>query len=210
MAGIATHRRGESSHAGGSPELERRDGAGNAQQGSAAPVISFVDPIPHASGAVHDEPYVSVPSHSRPHPSNNPMPHGMPSDNASVLTLASSTAPASIGGHTGYAASSRHGHQAAGSLGGARSIGGFLMGERRNSSDTYASMKALPPLSRRGSDASSRTGRDSVAASATGLSSAQAMSSGASGRDIAGGASGRDIAAMGYVAGPGAPGDRIR
>ncbi|PWN49831.1 hypothetical protein IE53DRAFT_369434 [Violaceomyces palustris] len=131
-------------------------------------------------------PYVNVPSHSRHHPANNPAPSAIPPDNASMLTLASSTAAHSFGG----AASSRGGHGNAPSLGGARSIGGSLMGERRNSSDTYASIKALPPLSRRGSDSSSRT-RESVAASATGQSSSQAMFSGA------------------IAAGPGAPLDRV-
>lgn len=143
-------------------------------------------------------PYVNVPSHSRHHPSNNPAPSAIPPDNASLLTLASSTAAHSLGG----AASSRgHGHQYTSSLGGARSIGGSLMGERRNSSDTYASVKALPPLSRRGSDSSSRTGRESVAASATGQNSAQAMLAGA------GAGAGAGVAA---VAAPGAPADRIR
>ncbi len=65
------------------------------------------------------------------------------------------------------------------------------MGDRRNSSDTYASLKALPPLSRRGSDSSSRT-RESVAASSTGQNSHQAM-----------------YAATGSSAGPGAPTDRV-
>lgn len=130
--------------------------------------------------------FITVPGHSRPHPNNNPHPAGIPADNASVLTLASSTAGMSLGG----AASSR-GHYHAPSLGGARSIGGSLMGDRRNSSDTYASLKALPPLSRRGSDSSSRT-RESVAASATGQNSHQAM-----------------YAPAGAFAGPGAPTDRV-
>ncbi|KAJ1030284.1 hypothetical protein NDA16_001194 [Ustilago loliicola] len=127
--------------------------------------------------------FVNVPSHSRPHPNNNPHPSAIPADNASVLTLASSTAGMSLGG------ASRSQHHAS-SLGGARSIGGSLMGDRRNSSDTYASLKALPPLSRRGSDSSSRT-RDSVAASSTGQNSHQAMYP------------------AGVLAGPGAPSDRV-
>lgn len=127
--------------------------------------------------------FINVPSHSRPHPNNNPHPSAIPADNASVLTLASSTAGMSLGG-----ASRSHHH--APSLGGARSIGGSLMGDRRNSSDTYASLKALPPLSRRGSDSSSRT-RDSVAASSTGQNSHQAMYP------------------AGVLAGPGAPSDRV-
>ncbi|SNX81714.1 uncharacterized protein MEPE_00419 [Melanopsichium pennsylvanicum] len=127
--------------------------------------------------------FINVPTHSRPHPNNNPHPSGIPADNASVLTLASSTAGVSLGG------ASRHHH--APSLGGARSIGGSLMGDRRNSSDTYASLRALPPLSRRGSDSSSRT-RDSVAASSTGQTSNQAM-----------------YAQAGTFAAPGAPSDRV-
>lgn len=127
--------------------------------------------------------FINVPSHTRPHPSNNPHPSGIPADNASVLTLASSNAGMSLGG-----ASRSHHH--APSLGGARSIGGSLMGDRRNSSDTYASLMALPPLSRRGSDSSSRT-RDSIAASATGQNSHQAMYG------------------AGTSAGPGAPSDRL-
>ncbi|GAK62272.1 uncharacterized protein PAN0_001c0471 [Moesziomyces antarcticus] len=127
--------------------------------------------------------FITVPSHSRPHPNNNPHPAAQPADNASILTLASSTAGMSLGGAT-----SSRGHHHAPSLGGARSIGGSLMGDRRNSSDTAASLKALPPLSRRGSDESSRT-RESVAASSTGQNSHQAMFVG--------------------VAAPGAPGDRV-
>ncbi|SPC65466.1 uncharacterized protein UHOD_00615 [Ustilago sp. UG-2017b] len=127
--------------------------------------------------------FINVPSHSRPHPNNNPHPSAIPADNASMLTLASSTAGMSLGGV------SRSQHHAP-SLGGARSVGGSLMGDRRNSSDTYASLKALPPLSRRGSDSSSRT-RDSVAASSTGQNSHQAMYP------------------AGVLAGPGAPSDRV-
>lgn len=127
--------------------------------------------------------FINVPTHSRPHPNNNPHPSGIPADNASILTLASSTAGMSLGG-----ASRSHHH--APSLGGARSIGGSLMGDRRNSSDTSASLKALPPLSRRGSDSSSRT-RDSIPASSTGQNSHQAMY------------------AHSVSAGPGAPSDRV-
>lgn len=141
-------------------------------------------------------PYTNVPSNSRPHPSNNPTPFGIPGDNASMLTLASSTAANSI---AGGAPSSSRGHQHTPSLGGARSIGGSYMGDRRNSSDTYASMKAIPPLSRRGSDDSTRTGSHSVAASATGLNSAQAMTSGSSMTNVN----------MGMMGGPGAPHDRL-
>ncbi|SJX60415.1 uncharacterized protein SRS1_11753 [Sporisorium reilianum f. sp. reilianum] len=128
--------------------------------------------------------FINVPTHSRPHPNNNPHPSAIPADNASILTLASSTAGMSLGG------ASRSQHHAP-SLGGARSIGGSLMGDRRNSSDTSASLKALPPLSRRGSDSSSRT-RDSFLASSTGQTSHQAM-----------------YAASGVYAAPGAPSDRV-
>lgn len=128
--------------------------------------------------------FINVPTHSRPHPNNNPHPSAIPADNASILTLASSTAGMSLGG-----ASRSHHH--APSLGGARSIGGSLMGDRRNSSDTSASLKALPPLSRRGSDSSSRT-RDSFLASSTGQTSHQAM-----------------YAPSGMYAAPGAPLDRV-
>ncbi|PWN41170.1 hypothetical protein IE81DRAFT_183381 [Ceraceosorus guamensis] len=201
LAGIATHRHGDATSSA--------PGAA-----SATPVISFVDPsisVPGADEPASSEPFISVPALSRPHPSNNPAPGAIPPDNASVLTLASSTAAASIGAGTGYAASSRHGHAHAPSLGGARSIVGSLMGERRNSSDTYASVKALPPQSRRGSDSSMRTGKESIPASATGLNSANAMLVGGAGSSAA---SFRDantqssplVTASG---GPGAPGDRI-
>ncbi|TKY90625.1 hypothetical protein EX895_000623 [Sporisorium graminicola] len=128
--------------------------------------------------------FINVPTYSRPHPNNNPHPSAIPADNASILTLASSTAGMSLGG-----ASRSHHHVP--SLGGARSIGGSLMGDRRNSSDTSASLKALPPLSRRGSDSSSRT-RDSFLASSTGQTSHQAM-----------------YAPTGVYAAPGAPSDRV-
>ncbi|KAJ9476774.1 hypothetical protein PHBOTO_000444 [Pseudozyma hubeiensis] len=141
--------------------------------------------ISNASGTTAEgaTTFISVPTHSRPHPNNNPHPSAIPADNASILTLASSSAGMSLGG-----ASRSHHH--APSLGGARSIGGSLMGDRRNSSDTSASLKALPPLSRRGSDSSSRT-RDSIPASSTGQNSHQAMY------------------ASGAFAGPGAPSDRV-
>ncbi|PWN92006.1 hypothetical protein FA10DRAFT_265813 [Acaromyces ingoldii] len=185
LAQIAQHRHGE----GRGPSIRSGDNASIGHQqhqqlppqasaiaGSSA--IQFAAPpagrstsgslvqLPGQNEPMDDQPYVNVPSLSRPHPSNNPHPSGQPGDDASVLTLASSTAAASIGG--GAASSRGHSHHAA------RSIGGSLMNERRNSSDTYASMKAIPPLSRRGSDASERTGM-SIAASATGRNSAQAM-----------------------------------
>lgn len=199
MAQIAQHRHGDNiSSQQRVASLRNGDGGTNAhpaiQFASAPPMgrtaSGTIVQLPGQGEAPAESPYTNVPSLSRPHPANNPHPTGVPADNASVLTLASSTAAASIGG--GPASSRGHSH-AAPSLGGARSIGGSLMGERRNSSDTYASVKALPPLSRRGSDSSSRTGR-SVAASATGRNSAQAMTGAGS---LAG-------------AGPGAPGDRIR
>jgi hypothetical protein len=217
MAQIAQYRHGDPSSAASvisSSPTSRVTSlrGGNASEGVyGGTAIQFAPPtglgrsisgtIVQLPGAVEEMPYANVPSLSRPHPSNNPTPAGFPSDNASVLTLASSTAAASI---TGGAASSRgHSHYASPSVGGgggaARSIGGSLMGERRMSSDTYASVKALPPLSRRGSDSSSRTSK-SIAASATGRSSAQAMMNAAT----ATATSGRDIA------GPGAPLDRIR
>ncbi|GAC95495.1 hypothetical protein PHSY_003071 [Pseudozyma hubeiensis SY62] len=141
--------------------------------------------ISNASGTTAEgaTAFISVPTHSRPHPNNNPHPSAIPADNASILTLASSSAGISLGG------ASRSYHHAP-SMGGARSIGGSLMGDRRNSSDTSASLKALPPLSRRGSDSSSRT-RDSIPASSTGQNSHQAMY------------------ASGAFAGPGAPSDRV-
>ncbi|SPO40332.1 uncharacterized protein PSFLO_05814 [Pseudozyma flocculosa] len=187
---IAQARHGESGSA--APGTNGTAGAATAVQ-FASPPLARTGSGTRPNGAVSDEhgPYVNIPSHSRHHPSNNPSPFAMPPDNASVLTLASSTAAHSFAG----AASSRsQGHGHAPSLGGARSIGGSLMGDRRNSSDTYASLKALPPLSRRGSDSSSRT-RESVAASATGQSSAQAMYAPGTGASV--------------YAGPGAPSDRV-
>lgn len=195
MAQIAQHRHGD----GPNRLSSTRNQTSSESYGTS---VQFAPPAPlgrtisgtivQLPGNVEEVPYVNIPSVSRPHPSNNPHPTGIPADNASMLTLASSTAAASI---TGGAASSRGHSYATPSLGGARSIGGSLMGERRNSSDTYASVKALPPLSRRGSDSSSRTGK-SVAASATGRSSAQAMVTPGSAAFV--------------TAGPGAPSDRIR
>ncbi|MCO5565479.1 hypothetical protein L7F22_019152 [Adiantum nelumboides] len=199
MAQIAQHRHGEvypSQNRVGSLRGESIHNAPSSIQFASAPPMGrtpsgTIVQLPGQDEAPEEMPYAHVPTVSRPHPSNNPHPSGIPADNASVLTLASSTAAASIGG--GAASSRGHQSHAAPSFGGARSIGGSLMGERRNSSDTYASVKALPPLSRRGSDSSSRTGM-SVAASATGRNSAQAMM----GTSIGG-----------FAAGPGAPGDRI-
>jgi hypothetical protein len=195
MAQIAQHRHGE----GPSRLSSTRNQNSSESYGTS---VQFASPaslgrtisgtIVQLPENVEEAPYVNIPSVSRPHPSNNPHPTGIPADNASMLTLASSTAAASIAG--GAASSRGHSH-ATPSLGGARSIGGSLMGERRYSSDTYASVKALPPLSRRGSDSSTRTGK-SVAASATGRSSAQAMVTPGSAAFVA--------------AGPGAPSDRIR
>ncbi|KAK0540025.1 hypothetical protein OC842_000692 [Tilletia horrida] len=164
-------------------------------------------------------PYVNVPSFSRPHPLNNPAPQGIPADNASMLTLASSTAAQSILGGVGggggapsihHPPTSSHHQQhygpgsiRAGTHGRApsvatRSLGGSLMGDRRNSSDTYASLKALPPLSRRGSDASTRTGLESVAAPSVNVHVAPPAGA------VPGGA-GAGLA----LGGPGAPSDRV-
>lgn len=198
MAHIAQFRHGDQPPTSSSPTSSAypritSGGSGSAVQFAASPQAQRNGiGLPISNEPADNNPYVNVPAISRPHPSNNPNPSAMPPDNASVLTLASSTAAHSIGGG---AASSR-GHHHTPSLGGARSIGGSLMGERRNSSDTYASVKALPPLSRRGSDESARTGRESIAASATGLSSAQAMTASASTANV-------------NVAGPGAPYDRL-
>ncbi len=109
------------------------------------------------------QPFVNVPGHSRPHPSNNPLPSHFPADNASMLTLASSNAAHSMTGATSHRSIFGFGGKAP-SLGGGKSIVGSLMGDRRNSSDTSASMRALPPLSRRGSESSTRTGADSIIA----------------------------------------------
>lgn len=201
MAQIAQHRHGEAypsqNRVGSLRGGESVHNAPSSIQFASAPPMGrtpsgTIVQLPGQDEAPEEMPYAHVPTVSRPHPSNNPHPSGIPADNASMLTLASSTAAASIGG--GAASSRGHQSHAAPSFGGARSIGGSLMGERRNSSDTYASLKALPPLSRRGSDSSSRTGM-SVAASATGRNSAQAMM----------GTTGGGIG----FAGPGAPGDRI-
>ncbi|CAO1623426.1 unnamed protein product [Parajaminaea phylloscopi] len=196
MAPIAQYRHGDRPIGSSSPTSAHgqrvASTASNAAVQFAAPTGRNSVTLPGATEEMEESPYVNVPTISRPHPSNNPNPSAIPPDNASVLTLASSTAAQSIGGG---AASSR-GHHHTPSLAGARSIGGSLMGERRNSSDTYASVKALPPLSRRGSDESTRTGRDSVAASATGLSSAQAMTGSGSVSNV-------------NLAGPGAPHDRL-
>lgn len=200
MAQIAQHRHGDMQSSHQHRVVSSRSGeSGNntlssIQFASAPPMgrtqSGTIVQLPGQGEPPEEMAYAHVPTVSRPHPANNPNPSGIPADNASVLTLASSTAAASIGG--GAASSRGHQSHAAQSFGGARSIGGSLMGDRRNSSDTYASVKALPPLSRRGSDASARTGM-SIAASATGRSSAQAMMG----------------TSIGAPSGPGAPGDRI-
>ncbi|CAO1622440.1 unnamed protein product [Sympodiomycopsis kandeliae] len=157
--------------------------------------------LPGQGESADCSPYVNIPSVSRPHPSNNPTPSGIPADNASILTLASSTAAQSIGG----AASSR-GHYQTPSLGGARSTGGSVMGDRRNSSDTYASVKALPPQSRRGSDESTRTGRESVAPSSQSISGGHALG-GYQGGNTGSTTNVNNVSTAG--SGPGAPADRI-
>lgn len=180
MAHIAQYRGEDTTPSLPSPGRST-NGAGAVPASSSSGAIQFATPPPQrgptggttATPTAGESPYINIPAVSRPHPSNNPHPSAQPPDNASVLTLASSTGAQSLGG--GAASSRGGGHQQTPSLGGARSIGGSMMGDRRNSSDTYASVKALPPLSRRGSDESTRTGRDSVAASASGLNSAQAM-----------------------------------
>lgn len=190
---IAQVRQAEDASRGTSPRLgtlPQRDSSGSSavQLAPQSTLRYSGGHISHSQGV--DSPggqHITIPSHSRPHPMNNPHPAGIPSDNASVLTLASSTAGLS---YAGQAMSNRSQHQPS-SVGGARSYGGSVMGDRRNSSDTYASLKALPPLSRRGSDSSSRT-RESVAASATGQNSHQAM-----------------FSTTGVNVGPGAPSDRL-
>ena len=185
---IAGHRQsGGDDSFGTSPRLSTGPREGSAIQFASNSVSRSGSGQIINSGSVTGEggsTFINVPTHSRHHPNNNPHPSAIPADNASVLTLASSTAGMSLGGAS-------RGHYHAPSLGGARSIGGSLMGDRRNSSDTYASLKALPPLSRRGSDSSSRT-RDSIAASSTGQNSQQAM-----------------YPPSGTFAGPGAPSDRV-
>ncbi|CAD6910011.1 unnamed protein product [Tilletia controversa] len=167
-------------------------------------------------------PFVNVPSFSRPHPFNNPAPQGIPADNASMLTLASSTAAQSIMGGPGPGPSSGGGGLGGGGMTtpsirnhgratsvATRSLGGSLMGDRRNSSDTYASLKALPPLSRRGSDASNRTGLESVAPSVSGVG----LGGAGAGAGAGAGWEGRlGTGAAGFASalgGPGAPIDRV-
>ncbi|KAK0556968.1 hypothetical protein OC846_000812 [Tilletia horrida] len=171
--------------------------------------------VPGANQGVEDAgPFVNVPTFSRPHPSNNPAPQGYPADNASMLTLASSTAAQSILGPTvGGPPPSIRTHGRAPSVA-TRSLGGrsFGMGERRNSSDTYASLKALPPLSRRGSDASARTGLESVAEPMSAISPSPGPSSAALGGGTAGLGGGAPVSAVPGTTmpgGPGAPLDRV-
>ncbi|EPQ26087.1 uncharacterized protein PFL1_06295 [Pseudozyma flocculosa PF-1] len=99
---IAQARHGESGSA--APGTNGTAGAATAVQ-FASPPLARTGSGTRPNGAVSDEhgPYVNIPSHSRHHPSNNPSPFAMPPDNASVLTLASSTAAHSFAG----AASSR-------------------------------------------------------------------------------------------------------
>ncbi|KAE8228818.1 hypothetical protein CF326_g6237 [Tilletia indica] len=178
---------------------------------SAAAAAANGTAFPGQGQTVEDAgPFVNVPSFSRPHPFNNPAPQGIPADNASMLTLASSTAAQSIMGpsHGGLSGGggmtpSIRTHGRAPSVA-TRSLGGSLMGDRRNSSDTYASLKALPPLSRRGSDASTRTGLESFAPSVSqgGIGEVPA----GPGRSAGGAGGGVAVSALG---GPGAPIDRV-
>jgi hypothetical protein len=82
---------------------------------------------------------VQAPSHTLPHPRNNPRPASTPPDNASILTLASST----------FAFASPRGHQGTSLVG--------TLGDDTGA-DMNASMRALRPRSRRGSWGSDETG----------------------------------------------------
>lgn len=220
LAQIAQYRHGEQSSptshnsaaaraAAGSPSIQFASSptASRTTTSAAVPLVN----LPGYGDPMEENPYTNVPAISRPHPSNNPTPSGIPPDNASVLTLASSTAAQSIGGpgSVRQGGAGAAGHHYTPSLAGARSIGGSLMGDRRNSSDTYASMRALPPLSRRGSDASTRTGRDSVAPSATGLTSANAMTGMLSGGNTSSSNIAMPTSHSAYSSGAGAPADRM-
>ncbi|GAA5876044.1 hypothetical protein JCM3774_004486 [Rhodotorula dairenensis] len=116
---------------------------------------------------------VSVPSYSHPHPRNNPHPSYPAQDNASILTLASSSFAPSLIGSTGGDSKTRTGNWGGGGLGGlhawsskqqTRSLGGgaksLVVTDGPGSSgvggvaaDEDASVRALPG-SRRASDAS--------------------------------------------------------
>lgn len=97
---------------------------------------------------------IQVPGHSQLHPRNNPRPASPPPDNASTLTLASSTFAMSY-------ASPRSRSAAA---------------DRERDLDAAASMRALRPSSRRGSWGSDETGWSGTGLSThTGLSSAGPM-----------------------------------
>ncbi|PWN19730.1 hypothetical protein BCV69DRAFT_283836 [Microstroma glucosiphilum] len=220
LAQIAQYRHGDQSSptsnnsaaaraAAGSPSIQFASSptASRTTTSGAVPLVN----LPGYNDPMEETPYTNVPAISRPHPSNNPTPSGIPPDNASVLTLASSTAAQSIGGPASVrqGGAGAAGHHYTPSLAGARSIGGSLMGDRRNSSDTYASMRALPPLSRRGSDASTRTGRDSVAPSATGLTSANAMTGMLSGGNASSSNIAMPASTSAYTSGAGAPADRM-
>lgn len=115
-----------------------------AQNTSNAPVVS-------SSNTTVPKLAIQVPGHSQLHPRNNPRPASPPPDNASTLTLASSTFAMSY-------ASPRSRSAAA---------------DRERDLDAAASMRALRPSSRRGSWGSDETGYSAAGASThTGLSSA--------------------------------------
>ncbi|KAF8320664.1 hypothetical protein DL93DRAFT_1719182 [Clavulina sp. PMI_390] len=109
--------------------------------------------VPSTSSAV-PKLAIHIPGHSHLHPRNNPRPASPPMDNASTLTLASSTFAVSR-------ASPRSRSMAA---------------EREREFDATASVRALRPSSRRGSWGSDETGWSAAALSTqTGLSSAGPM-----------------------------------
>jgi len=97
---------------------------------------------------------IQAPGHSHLHPRNNPRPSSPPLDNASTLTLASSTFALSL--------ASPH----------SRSVAA----DRERDFDTAASMRALRPSSRRGSWGSDETGWSAAGISThTGISAAGPM-----------------------------------
>ncbi|BGP25183.1 hypothetical protein JCM10295v2_004103 [Rhodotorula toruloides] len=140
-----------------------------------AGIATSLAPDSPSSAVRHPSGLIGIPSHTRAHPRNNPHPAQPPPDNASVLTLASSSFAPSFIGSTGGESKTTAGRDGAGrsswtggGLGGlrawstkqARSLGGggggrslVGVGEADGVADEDASVRALPG-SRRNSDES--------------------------------------------------------
>ena len=117
------------------------------ESGASTPSLSQ-----QSSTTIIDIAALNAPHHTIAHPRNNPHPTAIPPDNASMLTLASSSfAPSISHNSTAHSYTPNGPHSIRGGLGGLKpsnlSIGGI-----RDDADEDASVRALAPVSRRGSE----------------------------------------------------------